>query len=578
MAQPAPYSSTDTAEGDAVLIFESLLDSKRVKTDIRTRDKYPNIDGYIELVDKDNRPFGKFAIQIRKIGDGKKSYSCPSSLVGYSGVSTLPIILACVDNSSKRAYWRHITYSMPEYKSDQDSFTIRFDDAADSIDIDGTYIQKWTEIIFEYQERIARYPELQLEIANKLTLETLPPGDIRYFQQYVDSINRLFDNEFITIKKIIYPDVWKFGVGIFYASEQSVSFQIYKIPFEKPAPLVCKLERAAFYPISNNPYAIRNVGIGRGNLSDPEISARSFVLDKVKRVVEERMLPIHGKLTSIDILFEFIDRYYKILSLSPERNSFNIEELSFAINKQMLGVCTSIAANISKEKDLFVSLDLDRINDFLFTNPVRSLSPGSVPVRFSVGSRHFPISTVFDALRNLMNLDIHEIERPFARRSQSQIPGDWIWSGYTQADEIRNIALMMERALPEYSEFVSQNGFNFPESKYLGSSTAIISEYEPVSTPKLWPGPILREHHLNNQNHKLPKFTFIILTEGSSPVDVSNFPEIIYKGASYSAILSAHVDASFFFTRTPMLNLLYRMLENDLADRYGIDHFTSSYN
>lgn len=256
MTKPAPYSNTDSAEETAVVILRNLLDPNRVKADIRTRDKYPNIDGTIELVDQENRPFGKFDIQVRKIGDGQKAYSCPTSLVGYSEVSTLPVILACVDVSLRKVYWRHITPTMPEYKKDQESFTIRFNETSDSITSDGIYIHKWSEIIFDFRKRITDFPKLQKEIANRLTVKNIDPNDKRLFQYYIDTINSLLDDDFLTIKKILFPDVWKLGVGIFDSSEQWVSFQLYKIPYEEPAPLVCKLDGSPFHSSNRTPYAI----------------------------------------------------------------------------------------------------------------------------------------------------------------------------------------------------------------------------------------------------------------------------------------------------------------------------------
>jgi hypothetical protein len=85
---PRPYSLTDPAEQESKTVLESLLDHHFVKTDIRTRDKIPNIDGTIELVDKDQIPIGKFEVQLRTIGKNETKYSCPSSLVSYSKKST----------------------------------------------------------------------------------------------------------------------------------------------------------------------------------------------------------------------------------------------------------------------------------------------------------------------------------------------------------------------------------------------------------------------------------------------------------------------------------------------------------
>jgi hypothetical protein len=116
MAKPAPYATTDAAEYDAVITFESLIDSRFVKPDIRVRDKHPNVDGTIEIVDQNQVPLGKLEVQVRKIEAGKRKYSCPASLVAYSEVCTLPVILVCADPSMHRAFWKLITPVMPEYK------------------------------------------------------------------------------------------------------------------------------------------------------------------------------------------------------------------------------------------------------------------------------------------------------------------------------------------------------------------------------------------------------------------------------------------------------------------------------
>ena len=83
MSRPAPYSNTDSAENRAVTIFLYRIDSRYVKADIKTRDKYPNIDGTVEIVDDANTPLGKIDVQVRAISTGVRKYSCSSSLVAY---------------------------------------------------------------------------------------------------------------------------------------------------------------------------------------------------------------------------------------------------------------------------------------------------------------------------------------------------------------------------------------------------------------------------------------------------------------------------------------------------------------
>jgi len=157
VSKPAPYPLTDASEQDSLTTLKSLIDSHYVKDDIRTRDKVPNWDGTIEILDQNLLPLGKLDVQLRSLPPGTKSYSCQASLVGYSKVSTLPLILICVDSELKRAFWRQISPTMPEYKENQKSFTIHFSDDADSIDSRGIYLQKWTALAQDYQDRISEF-------------------------------------------------------------------------------------------------------------------------------------------------------------------------------------------------------------------------------------------------------------------------------------------------------------------------------------------------------------------------------------------------------------------------------------
>jgi hypothetical protein len=77
-ARPAPFSNTDAAEGESITVLRSLLDTRRVRHDIREGDKTPNLDGYIVLIDDTAHPIGKLEVQIKTLPAGATSYRCPS--------------------------------------------------------------------------------------------------------------------------------------------------------------------------------------------------------------------------------------------------------------------------------------------------------------------------------------------------------------------------------------------------------------------------------------------------------------------------------------------------------------------
>jgi hypothetical protein len=67
-----PYSSTDKQETLAIDTFRYLVDHEKVKLDLKERDKYPNIDGNVEIVDENRRPIAKLEVQIKKLPDGEQ--------------------------------------------------------------------------------------------------------------------------------------------------------------------------------------------------------------------------------------------------------------------------------------------------------------------------------------------------------------------------------------------------------------------------------------------------------------------------------------------------------------------------
>jgi hypothetical protein len=573
MLKPSPYSNTDAAEVQAVELFKRSLDPHLVKHDIRTRDKQPNVDGTVELVDQQNFPFGKFDVQVKKIGDGQKSYSCPSSLVAYSEKTTLPLLLICADVSLSRVYWRHITPSMPEFKEGQDSFTIHFDEASDCITPDGVYLQKWTDISHDYRERISKYPQLKSEHIYRLTFGNVPRPDIILFQEYIDTINTLLDGDFITIKKIVFPDVWKLGVGIYGTDEDSVSFQLYKIPYGESAPVVSKLDGEIFEPTMVGPYSISSAITSREAFYDPIASGKSLVLDQVKRAVEERLLPVHGQLTSKDVIFTFVDEYYDLLNLHPTKDQLNIEEVSQALNGYFLGICASVVSRMSLSSSSFVVLRLENVAQYVRSNKVEPIAPSKVPVKFAVRSDHLTLRVIFDALRNLISTNSKVIDRPFIPKRRPVRRGNWISSTYSPDDEIRNITVLLENAISEYSNFVSHNRLKFPASKYLDQNTTIIWEYGTSFGHDRFGHPLLRELQIDNQAQQLPKL-IVSIAQDASLIDDTKFPQVTFKGEKYQATTSSTRSAQYLLGRLPLLSLMYEMLEEDLSKHYGISSFT----
>ncbi len=576
--EPKQYPANDSSEQDAKTVLESLVDSHFVKLDIRTRDKVPNVDGTIELVNEKSVPIGKLDIQLRSIPKGHTSYNCEVSLAAYGKVSTLPVLLVCVDTVNKCAYWKHINPYMPELKGKekQQSFTVYFSNGADNIDQSGIYIKKWLDIANNYQICIEKYPSLSVGNIQKLSPETIDPVELEFFQKFIDTINNLLDNDFPVFKEIVFPGVWKLGVGIISSSEHHIQYQIYSIPYKEPAPLVCKLSKGLLFTNKWDKNAISETQTSKDALLDPQQAGKKFVEERIVAVCTSKLLPIYGHEISSDILFNFVDRYHLILGIEPCLNQYSVQDLSIALNHHLYEISESALVEKIPVSSRKYSVDLDKLNSYI---DIKHSTPKGIfgkPVSFSIGTDNFPIRAVYDSLKYLIANGIKEVNRVFGLPDLPLEQGaHWVWSGYSLEREIKNVTHILNNSLNEYKLFVNGNKLKFPNSHYLDSSTTIIYEYEPSKGDKYEDGPSLNEYFIDNSSHTLPKLIVYPKDKASPhlPVDTNKggrYYTVDYESKTYKAYSISYGFCAFLFQNTPFLNLIYRMLSDDLSKHYGM--------
>ncbi len=251
---------------------------------------------------------------------------------------------------------------------------------------------------------------------------------------------------------------------------EEASYQLYKIPYGKPSPLLCKLESSSFIFKQPHPLAISDHWSQRGAFDDPEKAGQTYVLGHLEKIIKQKALPIHGVLTSIDVLLTFIGVYHNCLGLPPNENTYDIADISYALNQYLMGICVAIANQMVDGRKDFVQLDLDSVNDYVKRNGVKPVFPSDTPIRFILRSRKLSIRSAFDALRYLSTNGIKEIVQPFAPRSRPLVRGsNWVWSGYSREDEIHNITLILQHSIEEYKAFVQGNRLKINQKRISGS-------------------------------------------------------------------------------------------------------------
>lgn len=115
MSKPAKHTNYSFQDQQAVgLVSAWIAESKRAMPDLKANDKWPNIDGYVELTDLNGYPLGNVKVQIKKLSKknakDKKHTFKDDKFLAYCRETTdwIPIIFIGVDLDNHIGYWVHI--------------------------------------------------------------------------------------------------------------------------------------------------------------------------------------------------------------------------------------------------------------------------------------------------------------------------------------------------------------------------------------------------------------------------------------------------------------------------------------
>lgn len=481
LPKPAGYPLTDAAEIEALDVFRIALDPARVKVDLKERDKHPNIDGYVELVDEDRIPLGKLEVQVRKIPAGATKYQCPTKLFAYTNSTALPVLLICVDTTARVAYWKHIKYEDMAGRESQGSISIPFDNPEDTVSDAGSYYNKWMSIARDYCDRIRRYDALQ-QIAHTATpLVGKKSEEIRKIQIFIDELNGLLDRSYACLKRSFFPGVWKVGFGLQEWTDERVQYLLFAIEQGRNDPLIKQID-----PGMN---IFRDADIGSysycGNnqlVQDPKRAARRFVLKRLKELIGLNILSIRIDFLCREYLFDFIDGHRNCLGIE-ERDIYEAPALYHAFHEYLPRWCEVARKAVTYPPHIpyfdpgLARMMIGRSISAEVNEAVRKKLPLSP---MAIGSSQVSYRQLFDLIEFARSTG-RPVERLYWRPTAPR-SGPWIWSGYSDEDALFNVRLIYENFGKVYRSFVELNGMDYEVLKpfsgvsklvYFGSLTLL---------------------------------------------------------------------------------------------------------
>lgn len=305
-------SDKDIREEASVDFIRNLLKGYGVKPSLKKGDKEANIDGYIELLDEENRINGKITAQVKTVPpslEGQNLFDCPTSLFGYAEQTTEVVLIMAVDHKNKIVLWKYISRELIEAnskKENQDTIRLHFDtdgqmtdaNVEETIKVWRNLTRKQLKLYNEASALIKENEDLRKALLQAKGIDiTLSKEEFKKVQQFIDTYNELMNRELQFVKKTLYPDIWKFGIAIYRFKPTKLGYLIYSIHNGENAPLIKQMP-SDFALLHQMPFEV----MSNYELENPfKTDYRKLLRSRIKDILERFVK--HFNATPITIPF-----------------------------------------------------------------------------------------------------------------------------------------------------------------------------------------------------------------------------------------------------------------------------------
>jgi len=483
--KPAPYPKNSTPEAKGMAIFLYRINKDRIKGMPRYMDKYPNSDGMLEITDHEQMFLGKVDSQFKTIPS--KSYhrptiQCSRSFLVYCQRSIIPVILFGINIKDELIYWRHIDIDTlnevaDNIKGNSIALTLPPDNCIDGKEI--RYIEEWVNISNQVYNKISNYDALQ-ENYEKIKIEAertkqyfqnpirLSTKALKEIHNYVDVVNYILDFEFKVVKEIVYPNVWKIGIGIIYYSGSLVRYVSYPVMFNSDQILVkeTKLNKDTFFTDMTEGKILEVVNLDSRNkiAQIPKQYAYEQLEPTIMRVIGKTNFPINSVYIANEYITAFIDNYHAYLDFNISENEYSLKELKqklFEILPVMVANSYSFSDHVTEHNHDIDSYDKFRNSDvhkkLLEGNKIQ-WEQGFVPkVKVKIVSYKYNIDLVIYYIKILEKHGKENTTRPYLKNQYLNPCGWQLWQGWNKPILKANTEKFFDNFIDSYQQFVDQN-------------------------------------------------------------------------------------------------------------------------
>ncbi|MBP1909076.1 DUF4365 domain-containing protein [Methanolobus bombayensis] len=583
---PAAYPLTSTSEMEANAIFRAIIPTKYVKVYLNEMDKVPNYDGYLEITNDNQVPFGKIEVQMKKLSErnlDNPKYQCDLKFLSYCENSILPVFLIVVDTTNNLAYWKWIDLDfLRQLTPSIEAKSININIPKENIIIEGNheYLTKWIEIIKDYQKRVSDYNDLQrtheLLVANSEPLLNSENEEFKNIHVFLDRLNFQYDTYLNTIKKIHYPNCWKLGLAYKGYEDHSIIYLLYPININKNDLQIRKFSADFANKLDENGLSstMSMLCIENPIRSRPKEYADELVIKKTKELIRNKALDLNHLYLAEELFFSFVDRYHKYLGLEI-KDEYEIDEINFGLSSYFPLFIEESAKKIDLDMSSNPVIDIDLLISQLNNEALQQIETNVKTriaeeqysdVPFFVTNRTYSMRRLYGIVDYIRGLERKTIQRIYAPADFSRLKekDNDIWNAYSAEDIHTNVELLYKQSIEIYNSIL---GDLFP---LLVQSMRLFKNYDRLivvidrkksSTSR----PTVTSYYLQNENIDEQLVDVFLQEQDENPFkSLKEAREMkdntIIDGQKYKILTFSHGFVPYIFEPLPMYNYICDLL------------------
>ena len=602
---PSHSKTSFTDERSTTLIKYILATHGRVMTQLYSNDKWPNIDGFLEVQDRNRNLVGRLFVQAKTLPPNHKNkFRCPISF--FSSCEIDPILLFGVDNQNKKVYWRYFDSQIIkniDFKNNKYSKTITFDSNNFFDENTSDYIGEWEEIIKNNRFKFQNYDELSNAYMIILQSSNAALGkvnnDFVRIHDFLDTFNGLLDREFSIAKTLFYPRTWNIGIAYYEYKPSKLSYALYPIYLDKNDVQIKEVDKDLQDKIQKEGLEFTVHFVENPIETRPKEYAKEIIQSKVFKLLENKLLSHAGNdFLAREFIFAFVDKFHVQLGLT-KKDTYTIREIEKAFY-QYLPLWVEEAANfmVSVKRN-----GKNKLTDCLTVDMLRGGQPYFDPdsmirqimedelkdiedkvkarmkdkkvknPNWPIGNQKLPRDVFVELFTYLKNTE-DEITRPYNPKNFHRLKNSMVWEVFSKKDAEQNLKTFFENLPSVYKTIL---GNNFPilknELSLFSKADKIIVTFAVKDEYKSFQDrPSYKMFYLKSENENVERSIVVLTnkqTEEFNNVDWEK-REIDYQKNKYKVVSIRSSVLDFIYEDTPMLDFVYHLLDDRLKEFFKI--------